>query len=377
MAKNEHEIQRVEASSIARAEIDSQIATAHAYPKHEPGMLSKVKADMLTFATLDEDTAASCFYTLPRGGKAIQGPSVRTAEIAVSCYGNIRVGVRVIEIDTASRTPSVLVEAVAHDLEKNVAVSMQKRRRILKKKSKPTIDDDDINLAVNSGTAIAFRDAAFKVIPLALIKPVVAAAKKVAIGDIKSLAATRSKCVERLNKMGVPTDRILPVIGCRSIEDIGQPELEILFGLGTALKDGDTSIEDAFPRPQPEQKPGAEGLAERLVDKAKNAKPDDPKAKAGMAKKRKEKRERDAKIAKQKKALAEAEAKKKAEEEQEPEPETQDEPSAEEETAEAPGWLYVCNACKAEFDDPNTAGSGATQVSICPKCFSKNIEANE
>ena len=168
--------------SMERATVDMQISTAKRYPR----TLSTVKADMLSFATLDEETAASCFYTLPRGGKIIQGPSVRLAEIAVACYGNMKIGTRIIECVTSGEAPHVVVQAVAHDMQRNVAVSIEKRRRIVGKKSKGgAIDEDDINLAANAGSAIAFRDAVFKVVPLALINPVFEAAKKVAIGDVK------------------------------------------------------------------------------------------------------------------------------------------------------------------------------------------------
>src|SRR4030095_13145064 len=71
--------------AISRAEIDVQIATAKRYPR----VLTQVKQDMLEMATIDEETAAACFYSVPRGSKNIVGPSIRLAEIAFSCYGNV------------------------------------------------------------------------------------------------------------------------------------------------------------------------------------------------------------------------------------------------------------------------------------------------
>ncbi len=229
--------------AMERASVDMQISTAKKYPR----TLSKVKADMLSFATLDEETAQSCFYTLPRGGKTIQGPSVRLAEIAVSCYQNLRAGARVISTVTHGDNPHVIVQAVAHDLQNNVAITIEKRRRITKKKSKDAIDEDDINLACNACSSIAFRDAVFKVVPQALIKPVYEQAKRVAVGDVKSLADRRGKVVDRLKQMGVIEERILGRVDAKKIDDIDLDKLEILIGLGTALKDGETSIEDAFP----------------------------------------------------------------------------------------------------------------------------------
>lgn len=234
-------------SAITRAEIDMQVATARRYPR----VLSKVKQDMLSFATLDEETAQSCFYTLPRGGKSIQGPSIRLAEIAISCYGNLKAGSRPIQTVTTGDNPHVIVQAVAFDMERNTSISIEKRGRIFAKKDKgggyKKIDEDDINLAVNRCSAIALRDAVYKVVPMALIRPVFLEAKRVAVGDVKSLAAKREKVIERLKQMGATEDRILAVVEARKIEDITLDKLETLIGLGTALKDGETSLEEAFP----------------------------------------------------------------------------------------------------------------------------------
>lgn len=243
--------------SISRAEIDVSVSTARKFPRQ----LSVVKQSMMSFATMDQETAESCFYSLPRGGKNIQGPSVRLAEIAVSCYGNLRVGSRVIETVTDGPNPHVTVQAVAMDLEKNVSVSIEKRRRITKKKSKDTIDEDDITLAANAGAAIAFRDSVWKIVPLALVKPVFEAAKKTAIGDIRTLTDRRARCLDTFAKMGISKERVLARLGKRSIEDIGLDDIETMLGLFNAIKDGEANVDESFPAvaqaPAPMNAPGS------------------------------------------------------------------------------------------------------------------------
>lgn len=258
--------------AIQRAEVDVQISTAKKYPRQ----LSAVKKSMMDFATLDQETAESCFYTLPRGGKNIQGPSVRLAEIAVSCYGNLRAGSRIIATVADGPNPHVIVQAVAHDLEKNVAVTVEKRRRITKKKSKDRVDEDDINLAANAGSSIAFRDAVYKVVPLALIKPVYEAAKAVAIGDAKTLVDRRARALESLAKMGVQKERVLEVLGKKSIEDIGVADLETLFGIHTAIKDGQTTIDEAFPAATPKPNFATEPKVEVKTETAPETKAAEP-----------------------------------------------------------------------------------------------------
>jgi hypothetical protein len=52
-------------------------------------------------------------------------------------------------------------------------------------------------------------------------------------------------------------DRILARAEVRSLEEIGTEQLEILIGLGTAIRDGFSTIESAFPPLAPEAKPAA------------------------------------------------------------------------------------------------------------------------
>jgi len=250
MENNELEVLSAEdntsMSSLDRAEIDVQVSTAKKYPRQ----LSTVKRSMMEFATLDVETAGGCFYKLPRGGKIIEGPSIRMAEIAISCFGNIRAGTRVKEIVTKGESPHVVVQGACFDLQNNVCVVMEKRRRIIGKKSKGgSIDEDDINLAVNSCSAIALRDAAFKVVPLALIKPCVDAAKRTATGDAKTLMERRGKMVEAFSKMGIHLPRILARVEKKGMDDIGLDELELLIGLFSAIKDGEAKIDECFPEP--------------------------------------------------------------------------------------------------------------------------------
>ncbi len=236
-------VQPSQLAVIERAQVDIQIETAKKYPR----ILSKVKSRMTEYATLDEDTAASCFYTVPRGGRNIQGPSIRMAEIAISSFGNLRAETRVVDVIPNGPNPVAIVQATVHDLETNTAIRMEKRRRITKKKSKDAPDEDDINNAVNACSAIALRDSVFKVVPLSLVKPVVELAKKVAIGDARSFNAQRLKVVDRLKQMGAKEDFVYAAVGAKRIEDVDEDRLAQLIGLGTSIKNGDITIEEAFP----------------------------------------------------------------------------------------------------------------------------------
>jgi hypothetical protein len=251
------ETEIVDSSAIAqieRAQIDMQISTARKFPRS----LSKVKSAMLSFATLDEETAAGCFYTLParRGGdgKPLQGPSVRLAEIALSCFQHIRAGSRIIEDDGKFIT----AQGVVHDLENNVVISIEVKRRVTTKEGR-RYSDDMIATTGNAACSIALRNATFRVIPLALVKPVYEAAKRLAIGDGKSLVQRRAQSLEHFSKLGVGKEEICRALGIERVDDITLDHLEILIGYATAIKDGDTSVDDIFrPKVEPEKKPLSE-----------------------------------------------------------------------------------------------------------------------
>lgn len=226
--------------AVAAAEVDQQIATAHRFPRN----LKAFKKRAFDLATLDEETAASCFYSLPRDGKTITGPSARLAEIVVSSWGNIRAETRVVDITDKE----VISEALCWDLEMNVAIRVQVRRRITKRDGK-RFSDDMIVVTGNAASSIALRNAVFKVIPAAVTKSVYQAARQVAIGDAKSLSTRRHAMVDHFAKMGVSAERICAAVNKPSLEDIGLEELATLIGLSTAIKEGDTTIDDAFPDP--------------------------------------------------------------------------------------------------------------------------------
>jgi hypothetical protein len=224
-------------AQIIRAETDTQITTAKRYPRD----FSLSKRKMLSLATLDEETAAGCFYKLNRQGKTIEGPSVRMAEIAISCFGNIKAGARVI----ANDGKTITAQGFCHDLENNVAVSVEVKRRITDKAGKTYSEDMQV-VTGNAACAIAFRNAAYKVVPMALIKPVYEAAKKCAVGDLKTLADRRTAALKYFSSLGVNEKQVLGYLGKSAVDGIDLADVENLIGLSTAIKEGSTTVDEAF-----------------------------------------------------------------------------------------------------------------------------------
>lgn len=260
-------------AAVVKAEVDIQISTAHAYPRS----IHRFQERARTLATLNEQVAASCFYKLPRGGKDIEGPSIRMAEIAASAWGNLRVSARVISIDREM----LVAQATAHDLECNNANSSEIRRRITGKNGQ-RYNDDMIIVTANAAMSIARRNAIFAVIPMAYITPIVELAKDVALGKGKTIEQRRQDALVYWKKLGVNEDRLCAAVGAASVEDLTTEHLRDLIGYHSAIKSGEATVEDIFPPSEkPETngkaKPGTAGLKDSLKKKADEKKPDAPK----------------------------------------------------------------------------------------------------
>lgn len=249
--------------ALNKSEIDTQIATAKRWPRS----VVQFKQNCMELACLDEETAASMFYVLPRGGKKIEGPSARLAEVVGSSWGNMRYGARIVSTDDKF----VTAQGACFDLEKNIAMTVEVKRRITDKNGK-RYNDDMIQVTANAACSIALRQAIFKVIPFALVKPVYEQARQCSIGKADSMDSRRHRAVEWFVKAGATQEQVLAAIDRKGIEDITVDDLVTLTGLRTAIKDGESTIEEALgPVPDTKAKVRKSDLNETLNSKPKNA----------------------------------------------------------------------------------------------------------
>lgn len=222
---------------LNRSEIDTQIATAHKFPR-SVAMFQKEAAGMVA---LSAEVAQECFYMLRRKDKDgntsdIIGPSARFAEIVASCWGNSRAGARVINEDARF----VTAQGVFHDLQRNVAVTYEVRRRITTRNGK-TYSDDMIGVTANAACAIALRNAVLKGIPKAFWVHAYETALKTAKGEAKTLPQRRDAALAAFKQMGFSEAEVCKVLGVRGNSDIDIDKLFELSGILTALQDGDTT----------------------------------------------------------------------------------------------------------------------------------------
>jgi hypothetical protein len=222
---------------ISAAEINQQIATA----KKDPRSVAKFLRDARALVTLNESVAQQCIYALMRDGKTIEGPSARFAEIIVHAWGNSRVGARVV----SEGAEFITAQGVMHDLERNVAITFEVQRRIVGSKGK-RYGVDMIGVTANAACSIALRNAILKVVPKAFWEAIYQEARKIVAGDVQTLANKRAAAIQQFAVYGISKEQIFARLGRAGISDINIDDLVTLFGILTAIKDGDTTPEDAF-----------------------------------------------------------------------------------------------------------------------------------
>lgn len=223
-----------------RATIDTMVATAKAYPRN----IKRSTENAIAIVSMDKETASTCTYALPRGGKPITGPSVHLAKILAQTWGNMRVEAKVISIEDKHVTS----QSIAFDLENNLAVKVEVKRSIMTKTGR--MNDDMITVTGNAANAIALRNAVLSVVPRSIVDKVYKAAMGTITGDISDsdkLIKQRKKVIDALkDAYNVTEAEILSAIGKASIDHIGSDEIVVLIGIGQSIKDGDTTIDLAF-----------------------------------------------------------------------------------------------------------------------------------
>ena len=233
-------------SGMERAEIESAIATAKEYPRS----MEQFKQNLLAMATLDRHTAAQCFYSIPRGNKRIEGPSIRLAEMAMICFQNIAVDGDIVGEDNER----VYAIGTCRDLENNVLVRQKVSRRILDSNGR-RFNSDMINVTQMAAVSVAMRNAITRIVPLSILKPILASCKALAVGKAKDFLDRRTETLDKLVKMGAEVVDILDSLDKTSVEDIDGSDLQHLIGIGTAIYEGNLQIQNAFPKSETPAEP--------------------------------------------------------------------------------------------------------------------------
>jgi hypothetical protein len=239
----EHEI-APQLQPMGSANFDTQVATAKRFPRS----IARFMQHAQEMATLTPEIAASCIYAIPRDGRMIEGPSARLAEIVAHAWGNLRIQASANEADDRF----IVGRGEAWDVETNVAIGYEVRRRITTSDKKGKGDskrfsDDMIAVTGNAAASIALRNAVFKAVPSSFWKPIYLKCREVVAGKAETFHARRGEMLKAFGVMGVTKEQITGLLAVRGELDITLEHMVTLTGVYNSLKEGETTIEEAFP----------------------------------------------------------------------------------------------------------------------------------
>ena len=231
-------------SHRAIAEAQGKLVIAKRFPRDEFQAFADMKK-----ACQRPGLASKAFYSYPRGGETISGPTIRLAEELARCWRNIEYGIKELSQDNGKSE----MQAFAWDLEANT-MSVQNftnpHAREVKSKGQTTIKQltslRDIyeNNANMAGRRLRARILA--VLPADFVEEAIAECKKTLAGKNDTPLADRVRnMIVQFEKLGVTREMIEKRLS-RSIDTMNATDLTDYVGIFNSLKDGQTKISDWF-----------------------------------------------------------------------------------------------------------------------------------
>lgn len=228
-------------TAITRGEIAERVETARRFPRS----LKKFIGNSMSMVTVDQDAALSCAYAVKRADGLQVGPSIRFAEIVRCNWGNNLVSTQVID----QSGDFVIVRGSWYDMEENSGLSVDVSRSIVgsARKGSKRYSQDMIATTTAAASSIAMRNAILSGIPRAIWWPVYQESRLVAVGDIRTLSASRTKALDVFGKMGVVPERVFALLGVTCVEEITLDHVAQLRLVAQQIKDESQSPDDFFP----------------------------------------------------------------------------------------------------------------------------------
>ena len=233
-------------ASRAIAEAQGKLVIAKRFPRDEVQSYAKAME-----ACQRPTMAAKAFYSFPRGGQTVEGPTIRFAEELARCWGNIDYGIKELSQDDGKSE----MQAYAWDLETN-AQSVQNftnphKREKTDKRTKTVvmetltgqrdIYENNANMATRR-----LRSRILAILPAWFVEDAIAECKKTLAGQNDTPLIDRvKKMVVQFAKLGVTQEMIEKRLK-RKVDTMTADDFGEYVGIYNAVKGGESKIEDWF-----------------------------------------------------------------------------------------------------------------------------------
>ena len=227
-------------ASRAIAEAQGKLVIAKRFPRDEVQAYAKAME-----ACQRPTMAEKAFYSFPRGGQTVEGPTIRFAEELARCWGNIDYGIKELSQDEGKSE----MQAYAWDLETN-AQSIQNftnphQREVGKKMQTLTSLRDIYENNANMATR-RLRSRILAILPSWFVEDAIAECKKTLAGQNETPLVDRvKKMVVQFAKLGVTQEQIEKRLK-RKIDTMNADDFVEYIGIYNAIKQGESKIAEWF-----------------------------------------------------------------------------------------------------------------------------------
>lgn len=226
-------------SHRASKEIEAKIIIAKRFPRDEAQAYNR-----LMNTCKRSKFASQALYSYPRGGAKVEGPSIRLAEAAARCWGNMDFGICEIERKDGEST----IETYCWDMETNVTARIKFTAKHVREKRNGTValtsDRDIYELMANQG-ARRLRKCILELIPEDVIEAAVETCNKAMLGSVKDPAETIRSMTEKFKELGVTVEQLEKKVG-NKLSACSVTQIHNLAKIYTSLNDGASTISDWF-----------------------------------------------------------------------------------------------------------------------------------
>lgn len=240
----------------AVAEVQAALTIAQCRPRNE------LRArERLIQACQRTTLAEAAVYQFPRGGQSVTGPSIRLAEVAARCFGNMTYGFR----ELSRRQGESECEAFAWDLETNTkAVRQFAVRHLRDKRGGPVAltDERDIYEMIANQAQRRVRATILEIIPGDIIDDAMAECektKKAALGN-RPQAEIIKDMIAAFAQFGVGREAIEKRLGHR-LDSVQAGEVLGLKRIWSSIHDGFSTAAEWF-----EMQPAESDLNAKVFD---------------------------------------------------------------------------------------------------------------
>ena len=227
-------------ASRAIAEAQGKLVIAKRFPRDEVQSYAKAME-----ACQRPTMAAKAFYSFPRGGQTVEGPTIRFAEELARCWGNIDYGIKELSQDDGKSE----MQAYAWDLETN-AQSVQnftnphqreQGKKMVTLTSQRDIYENNANMATRR-----LRSRILAILPAWFVEDAIAECKRTLSGQNDTPLIDRvKKMVVQFAKLGVTQEMIEKRLK-RKVDTMTSEDFVEYVGIYNAVKGGESKIADWF-----------------------------------------------------------------------------------------------------------------------------------